>query len=73
MIMLHRDSIVQLTHDLSMGQDVLLRQGIAGRVVSTTILHRECIVEFTVSNEQTTITTKVGDRDLVEVLPNARA
>jgi hypothetical protein len=42
-------------------------------VVSTAVLHRECIVEFMVSNEQTTITTKVDDRDLVEVLPNARA
>ena len=71
--MLHRDSIVQLTRDLSKGQDVLLRQGTAGRVVSTAVLQRECIVEFTVSNEQATITTKVDDRDLVEVLPNARA
>jgi hypothetical protein len=71
--MLHRDSIVQLTRDLLRGQKVLLRQGTAGRVVSTAVLHRECIVEFTVSNEQTTITTKVDDRDLVEVLPNARA
>jgi hypothetical protein len=53
--MLHRDSIVQLTRDLSRGQKVLLRQGTAGRVVSTAVLHRECIVEFTVSNEQTTI------------------
>ena len=71
--MLHRDSIVQLTRDLLRGQEVLLRQGTAGRVVSTAVLHRECIVEFTVSNEQTTITTKVDDQDLVEVLPNARA
>ena len=71
--MLHRDSIVQLTRDLLRGQDVLLRQGTAGRVVSTAVLHRECIVEFTVSNEQTTLTRKVDDRDLVEVLPNARA
>ena len=71
--MLHRDSIVQLTRDLLRGKDVFLRQGTAGRVVSTAVLQRECIVEFTVSNEQTTITTKVDDRDLVEVLPNARA
>ena len=71
--MLHRDSIVQLTRDLLRGQDVVLRQGTAGRVVSTAVQHRECIVEFMVSNEQTTITTKVDDQDLVEVLPNARA
>ena len=70
--MLHRDSIVQLTRDLSAGQDVIVRQGSAGRVVSTAILRRECVVEFTVSPEQT-IVAKVGDRNLVEVSPNARA
>lgn len=70
--MLHKHSIVQLIHDFVAGRDVLVRQGTAGRVLSTAVLHRTCIVEFTLDPEQT-IVAKVGNEDLVEVRPNARA
>jgi hypothetical protein len=70
--MLHKDSIVQLTHDFSAGRDVLVRKGTAGRVLSATVLRRACVVEFAVSPEQT-IVAKVGGQDVVEVRPNARA
>ena len=69
--MLHKDSIVQLTHDLQPGHDALVKKGMAGRVVSTITLHRACIVEFTVNKDQTVV-ARVNDDDLVEVLPNAR-
>ncbi len=70
--MLHKDCIVQLTHDFVAGRDVLVRKGTAGRVLSAAVLHRACVVEFALSPEQT-IVAKVGDEDLVEVRPNARA
>jgi hypothetical protein len=70
--MLHKDSIVQLTRDLSAGRGVLVRKGTAGRVLSAAVLHRACVVEFAVNPEQIII-AKVGGQDLVEVRPNARA
>jgi len=70
--MLHKDSIVQLTHDFRRGQAIVLRRGTAGRVLSTTLLHRTGIVAFAVSQGQTII-AEVGGADLVTVRPNARA
>ena len=70
--MLHKDSIVQLTHDFRRGQAIVVRRGTAGRVLSTTVLHRTCLVEFAISQGQTLV-AKVGGADLVTVRPNARA
>ena len=36
--MLHKDSIVQLTHDSRRGQAIVVRRGTAGRVLSTAVL-----------------------------------
>ena len=51
----HKDSIVQLTHDFRRGQAIVVRRGTAGRVLSTTLLHRTRIVEFAVRQGQTII------------------
>jgi hypothetical protein len=70
--MLHRDSIVQVTHDLQTGQQLLLKKGMAGRVLSTAVLHRACVVEFAINNGQSVV-VRVSDDELAEVRPNARA
>jgi hypothetical protein len=70
--MLHKDSIVQLTHDFPRGQHIVVRRATAGRVRSTNLLHRTCIVEFAVSQGQTII-AEVGGKDPATAQPNARA
>ena len=69
--MLHKDAIVQVTHDVPLGEAVFVRKGTAGRVVSMTVLRRTCVVELSDSQGQTFIAT-IGGRDLVKVLPNER-
>ena len=70
--MLHKESIIQLTHDFPRGQAIVVWKGTAGRALSTTVLHRTCLVEFALSRGQT-IVAEVGGEDLVTVRPNARA
>jgi hypothetical protein len=69
-LMLHKDAIVQLTHDVRLRRGVLITKGSAGRVLTKITLHRACMVEFTVDHQ--TVIARVEDHDLAEVRPNAR-
>jgi hypothetical protein len=68
---LHKDSVVQLTHDLFPQTGVTVPRGTAGRVLSRVAFRRASVVEFTLSDEQTAV-VRVHDFDLAEVRPNAR-
>jgi hypothetical protein len=68
--MLHKDAIVQLTHDVQLRRGVLITKGTAGRVLSKITLRRACMVEFTVDRQ--TVIVRVDDHDLAELRPNAR-
>ena len=68
--MLHKDSIVQLRHNVQLRRGVVITKGSAGRVLSRITLRRACMVEFTMN--QQTIISRVSDDDLAEVQPNAR-
>lgn len=68
--MLHKDSIVQLTRDISLRRGVLIPRGSTGRVLSKIVLHRACMVEFTI--DRRTVVARIDHHDMVEVLPNAR-
>jgi hypothetical protein len=68
--MIHKDSIVQLTHDVQLRRGVLVPRGTSGRVLSKSTLHRSSMIEFTVGRQ--TIIARVDDHDLVQVRPNAR-
>jgi hypothetical protein len=67
---LHRDTIVQLTHDTQLRRGLLIKRGTSGRVLSKVALHHACVVEFTVDGK--TVSARVEDHDLAEVRPNAR-
>lgn len=68
--MIHKDSIVQLTHDVQLRRGVTVPRGSTGRVLSRLTLHRACMVEFTIN--RLTVVARVDDRDLAELRPNAR-
>ena len=67
---LHRDTIVQLTHDTQLRRGLLIKRGTSGRVLSKVALHHACVVEFTVDGKK--VSARVEDHDLAEVRPNAR-
>ena len=67
---LHRDTIVQLTHDTQLRRGLMIKRGTSGRVLSKVALHHACMVEFTVDRK--TVIARVDDHDLAEVRPNAR-
>jgi hypothetical protein len=56
---LPRDTIVQLTHDVQLRRDLLIRRGATGRVLSEVTFHRACMVEFT-ADRQTVIARVEG-------------
>ena len=68
--MLHKDAIVQLTHDVQLRRGLLIKRGTSGRVLTKVTLHHACMVEFTV--ERQTVIARVDDHDLTVVRPNAR-
>jgi hypothetical protein len=68
---LHKDAIVQLRHDIQPKRGVWIKKGTAGRVSSRFLLHRACMVEFTMSNDETVV-VRVDDDDLALVMTNAR-
>jgi len=68
--MIHKDAIVQLTHDVHLRRGVTVPRGSTGRVLSRFTPHRACMVEFAINRQ--TIVARVDDHDLVEVRPNAR-
>ena len=49
---LHRDTIVQLTHDMQLRRGLLIKRGTSGRVLSKVALHHACMVEFTVDGRR---------------------
>ena len=67
---LHKDAVVQLTHDIQLRRGVLITKGSAGRVLSKITLRRACMVEFTMGGQ--TIIARVSEDDLAVVRPNAR-
>jgi len=67
---IHKDAIVQLTHDVQLRRGVLITRGSTGRVLSKITLHRACVVVFTINRQ--TIVARVDDHDLAEVRRNAR-
>ena len=67
---LHRDTIVQLTHDTQRPRGLMIKRGTSGRVLSKIALHHACMVEFTV--DRRTVIARIDDHDLTEVRPNAR-
>jgi hypothetical protein len=66
----HKDALVQVTHDVQLRRGVLIPRGTTGRIISKITLHRACIVEFTIDRQ--TVVARVDDHDLAEVRPNAR-
>ena len=68
--MLHKDAIVQLTHDVQLRRGLLIKRRTSGRVLTKVTLHHACMVEFTV--ERQTVIARVDDHDLTVVRPNAR-
>ena len=67
---LHRDTIVQLTHDTQIRRGLMIKRGTSGRVISKIALHRACMVEFTVDRK--TVIARLDDHNLAVVRPNAR-
>ena len=67
---LHKDAIVQLTHDIQLRRGLPIKRGATGRVLSRVCFHRACIVEFTVDRQ--TVIARVDDHDIAQVRPNAR-
>lgn len=67
---IHKDAIVQLTHDVQLRRGGLIPRGYTGRVLSKITLHRACMVEFTINRQP--VIARVDDHDLAEVRPNAR-
>ena len=68
---LHKDDVVQLTHDFYPQHAPMMKRGTTGRVLCKVVLHHAYLVEFAGTDHHKMV-LRISDEHLADVRPNAR-